>query len=402
MSLSFESDDMLMNRILYLVLFVSTLANAQSFQLSDKAKISVITCGPFQGELYSAFGHSAFRVYDATQQIDEVYNYGMFDFSQSNFYLNFAKGIPYYKLGVYEYPRFRDTYIYYNRFLHEQVLNLTPAQTQKLFDFLQWNALPENANYRYDYFYDNCATKIRDVVATVFGDTVRFDDSYISSTNSIRDLTDLYLKQQPWGDLGIDVCLGLPMDKKASPREHMFLPDYIEAGFDHATIKQGEIFLPIVEEKIIVYASRDEDPIDGPPHPLYIFTVLALLAIGLSIYNIKRKKLSNWFDIFLFGLTGLIGLLLVILWFATNHKAAANNFNILWALPTHLIAVIAFIRNPKWLSKYFMGVSILCVTLLVLWTVLPQQLNYSLIPVVVALGVRAYTQFHIRKRALLL
>ncbi|MEQ8575940.1 MAG: DUF4105 domain-containing protein, partial [Fulvivirga sp.] len=171
--------------------------SAQNIQLSEKAEINILTCGPFQGELYSAFGHSAIRVYDPVNGLDLLYNYGVFDFDQPNFYLNFARGNLNYKLAVMDYTRFRDYYIYYNRYIHEQVLNLNIEQKQKLFDFLQWNMKPENQYYLYDYFYDNCATRVRDALITTFGDDITFDGSYIETDYTIRDLTDIYLAQQP-------------------------------------------------------------------------------------------------------------------------------------------------------------------------------------------------------------
>src|SRR5690606_14945753 len=166
-----------MKRILIVFLLVPFLSIGQSFQLSEHAEISVITCGPYQGELYSAFGHSAFRVHDPINQYDAAYNYGVFNFNQPNFYLNFTRGYLYYQLGVYDYPSFEAHYIEQDRYFHEQVLDLTPDQKQKLFDYLQWNAMPENSFYRYDYFYNNCATKMRDVVKYVLQDSVRFDES---------------------------------------------------------------------------------------------------------------------------------------------------------------------------------------------------------------------------------
>jgi hypothetical protein len=386
-----------MKRILILLLLLSLNVQAQPIQLSGEARISVITCGPWQGELYSAFGHSAFRVYDPAHRMDDAYNYGLFDFDQPNFYLNFARGYLYYKLGGQRYPDFQNYYIYFNRYVHEQELDLTQEQKQKLFDYLQWNALPENENYRYDYFYNNCATKIRDVVATVFGDSVKFDGSYVTTEYTIRDLTDIYLIHQPWGDLGIDICLGLPMDKKASPYEYMFLPDYIESGFDHATLKESGTTRPIVKTKNIVYESRDQKIPGGLPHPAYVFGALMILSIGLSIVDWRRKRLSIWFDGLLFLTTGLIGCLLFFLWFATDHAAAANNFNVLWALPTNLVAAIAFIWQPKWLKKYFLVVAIISLLTLTLWPMLPQKLNYSLIPLVIALGIRAFLQATLRQ-----
>jgi len=382
-----------------LILFVLTALKSysQNVKLSDQAQVSVITCGPFQGELYSAFGHSAFHIYDPALGIDDAYNYGIFDFNQPNFYLNFARGYLYYKLGVHDYQQFKNHYILHNRYIHEQILNLTPEQKQRMYNYLQWNSLPENENYRYDYFYNNCATKIRDVVITVFKEDVTFDGSYIKTDYTIRELTDIYLKYQPWGDLGIDIGLGLPIDKQATPSEYMFLPDYIESGFDHATIKQNGADVALVKETSIVNESRAEELPKGLPNPLYFFSVIALVAIALSVMNFRERKLSNWFDSILFGAAGLVGLVLIFLWFATDHKASAKNLNVLWALPTHLIAILAFIRQPKWLGKYFLVTAVLTGLLLISWPMLPQKLHYALVPIVLALTVRAFTQYRLRR-----
>jgi hypothetical protein len=387
-----------MKILVFILLLVSTDLFAQQFALSDDAEISVITCGPSQRELYTAFGHSAFRVRDPARQFDVAYNYGMFDFDQPNFYLNFARGYLYYRLGTQNFRDFVYPYMYYNRSVREQILNLTKDQKQAIFDYLQVNALPENQQYRYDYFYDNCATKIRDVVAEALGpDAVNFDGSYVTTDYTIRELTDLYLQEQPWGDLGIDICLGLPMDKTATPYEYMFLPDYIESGFDHATIRAGGEMVSIVREKNVIYATRDQDQEAGAlPHPLYIFSAFAALAVILSLLDLRRRKLSTWFDALLFGSAGAIGLLLFFLWFFTDHNAAARNMNILWAFPAHLVAAIAFLKNPRWLKNYFLFAFILCLVLLACWAILPQQLHYALVPLVVALGLRSYVQFRMR------
>lgn len=361
--------------------------------LSENAEISILTLGPTQTELYSAFGHSAIRVYDPEQGIDDAYNWGVFDFDQPNFYLNFARGYLYYKLGVYPYDRFRDYYIYYNRYVHEQLLNLTQAQKQKLYEYLVWNSQPENQNYRYDYFYNNCATKVRDVFSTVFGDSVRFDGSHIKTDYSIRDLTDIYLAQQPWGDLGIDICLGLPMDKKASPSEYMFLPDYIEAGFNHATLAGN----PLVRESISVYESRDEEVKASLVHPFIAFTIFALLTLALSTWDLKRKKISRWFDAVLMSVLGIVGLLLFCLWFFTDHQAAAVNFNLLWALPTHAVLAIALFTNKKWVGTYFLVTAGISLLTLLLWPVLPQALNIFLLPLVVAVLIRSLLNYRLRK-----
>jgi hypothetical protein len=377
-----------MKKVLFLIfILLSSTAFAQR-PLSDSAQISVITCGPYQGELYSAFGHSAIRVYDPVSERDLAFNYGVFDFDQPNFYLNFTRGHLLYKLGVYPYDLFRDHYISHNRFVHEQVLDLTQEQKQKVFDYLFWNAQPENVNYLYDYFYNNCATKIRDVFVEVFGDSITFDGSYVTTHYTIRDLTEIYLQQQPWGDLGIDICLGLPMDKEISAYEYMFLPDYVESGFNHATLN-GK---PIVRDTVSVYEAEPEEQSFSLIHPWIVFGLFLLVTIIITFLDWRKKKLSKWFDVFVFSITGWLGLLLFILWVATDHKAAASNFNLLWAFPLHAVAapMLSRVKYYGFIKKYFTVAGIVLVATLLLWAFLPQQLNIFLIPVVLALAIRSF------------
>ena len=379
-------------KIIVLVLSLFTCcALAQDIVLSDQAEISVITCGPGQEAVFTAFGHSAFRVVDPVNNIDAAFNYGVFDFNQPNFYLNFARGHNQYRLAVQDYKQFAYTYEYYNRYVHEQLLNLTPFQKQKVFDYLVWNSHPENQYYLYDYFYNNCATKLPEIILNIFGDSVTFDSSYITTQYSIRELTDQYLTNQPWGDLGIDICLGMPMDKKATPFEYMFLPDYVESGFDHAFINEK----PLVKEKRIVYESRPEVFRNSFFQPLYLFSIFAFLTIGITLYDFKRNKIAKWFDVILFGGIGAVGLLLFLLWVATDHRAAANNMNLAWALPSHLIVAFALFKKRNWVKKYFVGIMVLNILLLASWAWLPQMLHYTLIPVVLALSIRSFAQYRL-------
>jgi len=363
---------------------------ANTPQLSPRAEISVVTLGPWQGEVYSAFGHSGIRVYDPEYSLDAFYNYGAFSFDQPNFYLHFARGHLNYKLDVDPYVPWRDYYISYNRFVHEQILNLDDEQTQKVFDYLYWNSQPENQYYFYDYFYNNCATKLRDVLKITLKDDVAFDSTFITTDYTIRDLTDIYLKHQPWGDLGIDICLGLPMDKHASPYEYMFLPDYIERSFDHATVRGDSAVQPLVKAKIPVYESVPEDYPLSLFHPWFVFGLFLALTIAITWRDLKNQKRSKWFDTIVFGVVGAVGLLLFVLWTATDHRAAARNMNILWAMPLHLIFVPLYLRSKKIAITYFKGIAILNVLLLLTWAWLPQQLNVFLIPVVIALTIRAW------------
>jgi hypothetical protein len=357
--------------------------------LSEQAEISLITIGPWQGEVYSAFGHSAFRVFDPVNQFDDFYNYGVFNFDQPNFYLNFARGHLNYMLGVDPYPLYRDYYVRHNRYIHEQILNLDSAKKQAIFDQLYWNAQPENAYYLYDYFYNNCSSKLRDILKNNFGDDLKFDSTFITTDYTIRNLTDLYLKHQPWGDLGIDICLGLPMDKHAKAYDYMFLPDYLEWSFDHASIVTSATTVPLVKEKVSVYESVPEDPPSGPPHPWLVFGLFLALTIFITWREWKTGKTFKWFDMIVFGFVGIVGVLLFALWVATDHRAAAKNFNLLWAMPLHVFILPLYWKGKPFARTYFRAVASLCLATLLVWPILPQQLHVFLIPVVVALMVRA-------------
>jgi hypothetical protein len=386
-----------MKNFLLSLVAIFALSTGYGQQLTDSSRFSIITCGPHPAVVYLAFGHSAIRVVDSALGIDYIFNYGVFDFNQPNFYLKFARGSNDYMLGAYDYQYFRQSYIEDNRFLHEQDLTLTLDQRQRLYKFLVWNSLPANRAYWYDPYYDNCATRVRDAFVKVFGDSVKFDGSYIKTKYTIRQLTDLYLRDYPWGDLGIDIGQGMPIDRVATPYQHMFLPAYLESGFDHATIMNDSATVPLVGKKRVIYEAIPGDA-SGPPHPLYVMILIALVALILSGRDFSKQHLSTWFDIILFGITGLIGVVLFLLWFFTDHKASANNLNILWAIPTHLVAVFAFFKQPRWLKTYFLLTAVSQLLLLGAWFFLPQQLNPNLIPIAVALMVRAYIQYVLRKR----
>ena len=373
------------------VLFILISAASGAQQLSEKAEIVVLTLGPDKRQVETAFGHSAFRVIDRSQNIDRVYNYGVFDFNQPNFYLNFAKGFLNYKLDTTEYARFRYVYMYYNRFIHEQVLNLNQSQKQQIFDYLEWNMLPENQYYYYDYFYDNCATRIRDVLETVLGDQLTFDGSHITTDYTIRELTDLYLTDNLWGDLGIDLCLGLPMDKTATPYMYMFLPDYIESAFDNASLRTDSSTIPLVRNKASTFepVPVEEELSHFTPNAV-LYGLLIIIGL-ISGYDFKRGKQSKWFDILLFGIVGIVGLLFFLLWTITDHEAAARNMNLLWAMPSHLILAILLFKKPppSWIKHYFLAVIIISIVLLISWVWLPQLMLSALIPLVIGLALRS-------------
>lgn len=389
-----------MIRILLIFLVCVISLEVSSQDLSRKAEISIITVGPTQKELYSAFGHSGFRVVDVTQGINKFYNYGVFDFDQPNFYLNFTRGKLLYRLGVNDYNLYKKYYIRENRYLKEQYLNLSQEEKQKVFDFLENNALPENAEYYYNYLYDNCATKIRDVLNESLEGRITYDFSYAESGLTYRQLMDLYLAEQPWGDLGIDICLGAEIDIKADGNGYMYLPDFIFEAMEKAIISDSNgNTKPLIKKSDFLFEGGPQDYAVSFISPLVLF-VLVFFFIGLMTHrSIKYGLAYRWLDIVLFGITGITGLLLLLLWFATDHLSAYN-FNLIWAMPLNLIALVFLFkekRHPYW-KFYYLGYGIMMLLFIVTRELLPQQLHMALVPLVLGLSIRSiYLYFDMRR-----
>ncbi len=362
-------------------------------QLSPDAEISILTFGPGEKELYSAFGHSAIRVYDPANGFDVAYNYGTFDFNQPNFYLNFARGYLIYKLSVQDYRRLKAYYEYNNRSITEQVLDLSREQKQKVFNYLQNNARPENANYYYDYFYDNCATKIGDVFVAALGDEFKFNEDFVEEPGlTIRTLTDRYSAVYfPWGKLGIDLCLGMPMDKQLTNMQYTYLPDYVFKAFARAEVKRAGSWRPVVRSTKQIYIADQENK--EPPlfTPKLVFWSLWVIVLAASVLAYRKGFSWRWFDFIYFFTVGFIGLFLLLLWLATDHAAAAWNLNLLWAWPTHLVAAVFLLKKPRprWVNWYLLATVFLGVLLLILWPFLPQALNYGLVPIVAIIITRS-------------
>jgi hypothetical protein len=360
--------------------------------LSKSAEVSVITIGPYQPELYSAFGHSGIRIFDPERNIDWVYDYGRFDFDQENFYLNFARGKLLYSIGRFKnYPRFRAFYEGQDRYIYEQLLNLTQQEKQDFFDFLETNYQPENREYFYNYVYDNCATKIPEVIMKVVSDTILIDDYYKEEDKTIRELMDDNLAYQPWGDWIIDVSLGRQIDKEATKEEYMFLPFYVYKAFERATIQRDTASIPLVKESRVIYEQQTEPEPNGFFTPFNVFVLLFFVVGFITNRDFKKNKRSQWLDAVLFTIVGIFGWWFVFLWFGTEHLSKYN-WNLLWAFPLHL-PLIFFLKKDQWrgiLSRVYRYISIVYVLLLVFWVAIPQPLHQALIPLIITLALRSF------------
>jgi hypothetical protein len=263
--------------LLIISLFCSFHVAAQRLNPSN-IRISLLTVAPGE-ELYYVFGHNGVRVKIDSLGYDVVYNYGTFDFNQPNFYANFARGRMLYRLSVSTYDGFIAEYMYENRGVREQIFALDSAQTMFVMRFLQNNYLPENRYYRYHFFLDNCATRIRDLLLQTFDG---MDVPVSESSPTYRNLIHLYLKDHPWSRFGIDIALGLPTDQKTNVFEQMFLPDNMFDTFARV-LYRGH---PVVQETKNIFIP--DQPAIKPPGPItptvvcFFVLVLAILVSGLT------------------------------------------------------------------------------------------------------------------------
>ena len=356
-------------------------------------RISLLTCTPGT-ELYSTFGHSALRVYDSLYNKDLVFNYGTFDFYDPEFYNKFVKGKLLYFVSIDTLSSFLYEYEYFKRGITEQIINISCEEKQRMVAALFENAKEENKYYRYDFNYDNCTTRLRDMLEKAAGKQIETKNILPKPGTTFRDLIHVYLDRggQQWSKLGIDMLLGNPMDKKVTNREAMFLPDYLLMAFDSSKLN-GQ---PVVREKKILLNYFDAYKTKSGITPLIVFGILFLLIAVLSVFFLKRWNLFlKIFDFFFFIIVGLIGVLILFMWFGTEHAMCKSNFNLLWALPTHLPVAFMLFSKKQWVNTYFRFIFFYTIALLLAWFFLPQQFNTALLPV---LGIILMRSFYLSKR----
>lgn len=369
--------------LLFLSFYIPSFAQTDSCSL----RISLLTCSPGT-ELYSTFGHTALRVQDATSGQDLVFNFGTFEFN-SDFYIKFVRGKLLYYLSIQGFNDFMYAYQYEQRSVVEQVLQLSCTEQQKLYVALLANAREENRYYRYDFLFDNCTTRARDMVARHTASPVLFKNILPPVAPTFRHQIHTYLNRagQHWSKLGIDLLLGSKLDKKVNNEQAMFLPEYLMTGFDKAEVQNH----PLVKDTqpLLSMPSPSEDKSLFTPFVVFSIVFLAIVILSISASKGAAKALKV-FDAVFFFILGSIGVLLLVMWFATEHVVCRNNYNLLWALPTHLAAAIALQKKAAWTGAYFKTVFFLSSLVALLWYFLPQQMNEGFLPLLAIIIVRSW------------
>jgi len=376
-----------MKKIIQLFTLISIVfvlkINAQD---SSRLRVSLLTCTP-GNELYSIFGHSAIRIIDSNNVNDLVFNYGTFNFNDEEFYIKFIKGKLNYFVSVQQTEDFIYSYTAEGRGVTEQVLNFSEQEKIIIKHDLIENLKEENKYYQYDFFYDNCTTRLRDIISKskqpnpilpyVMPEKTRF-----------RQAIHMYLEksEQHWSKLGIDLLLGAKTDKIMSAKEQEFLPENLMNAFDQCANQK------LVSNKNQLTPPTFINQILKPTFtPNFCFWIFFAVILILSL--LKNKFISiitTGLDFTILFVTGALGILFIFMWFGTDHIMTKNNYNILWALPTNIIAAF-FIRSKQhFIRNYFLFVACFLSLILIGWNFLPQQLNSSLIPIVLSLLVRLY------------
>lgn len=378
--------------LLLLFLFLLLVPAKAQIKLSDEAQISILTAAPSDEAVFTLYGHTAVRVKDSLHKIDLVFNYGIFDFSKPNFIYRFTKGETDYKLAAYNFQHYIIEYQMRGSEVTEQVLNFTPDEINKVWNALYINVQPENCVYRYNFFFDNCATRPVAIVEEQVDGKIKYNDP--PEPQTFRDLINYCTRNNSWLTFGCDLALGSPTDRVATPHEMMFLPVYLKEEFDKATIVNPDG----TERKLVKSTTRlaeeltDDDQGEKEWFTPMLCSMIIFLLVSLITYmEWKKKTYFRLVDCILFLLAGVAGTVLFFLCFISTHPCIWPNWSIVWLQPFDLIAVILFaVKKYGKAAYYYHFINFAALTLLLAgWYFIPQHLNIAFIPLVATLWLRS-------------
>ena len=373
-----------------LYLFVSLMVSVQAQPLSDNAQISLLTSSPYEGEVFTLYGHTALRVQDRESGIDYVFNYGIFSFSKPNFIYRFAKGETDYMLGAMKYDDYIVEYQMRGSSVTEQVLNFLPEEKRAIWSALLENYKPENREYRYNFFFDNCATRPALLIEkSVKG---KIDYTWTPPEKSFRDIINYCTRNHPWLTFGCDLALGSPTDRLITPHEMFFLPEYLKEGMADAVIVAADgSTRPLVSATHVSPAEPNEEISAEWLTPLVCALVLLLIVATLTLLEWKTKRYYAGLDALLFLMAGIGGCVLFFLAFLSEHPCTSPNWTLLWMHPLQLLVVIfSLVKKLRKIGYYYHFINFAAATLmLAAWNFIPQHFNVAFIPLIITLWMRS-------------
>ena len=382
-------------RFLFISITTIFQISSAAAQDSSRIKISLLTCTPGE-ELYSTFGHSALRVIDSNSVTDHVYNFGTFNFDDAGFYLKFVRGHLRYYVNVEEFQDFKFGYIAENRGITEQDLNFTAAEKIIIHRALIENKKEENKFYMYDFFFDNCTTRLRDILVK-YHQPKPLLPAVMPTTYTFRNAIHQYLdgNNMLWSKFGIDILLGAPTDAVMTISQQQFLPENLMKAVD--STKNTEL----VSSSKNLYVLSESNIKKSFFTPFVLFASVLLVFVLLSLFkNTITQNILKLLDSFLFFSVGLLGLLLVFMWVGTAHIMTKNNYNLLWAWPMHIIYAFFVHKSSRGVKTYSMLLCIFLVLLLCSWFFLAQKMNNALLPLIVLMIWRAASSIQTKQKTM--
>jgi Domain of unknown function (DUF4105) len=331
-------------------LVLAVPARAQTPPVFPDTGLTVVLLTMGQGDyVWEKFGHNALWIHDPAAGTDRVYNYGMFDFHAPGYWPRFLKGNWLYELGVQDLQQTIFQYQYFNRAMWAQELNLAPGQKRQLQSFLETNALPQNREYLYDYYRDNCSTRIRDVLNRVMGGRLHAATADSLTGTTYRWHSERLIAADQASYFGLAGGLGPAADREITAWEEMFLPFKVQEQVRKIRVADAsgrEVPLVAREWTLLPGQGRPAE-LAKPPLITPFYLLAGLLIAGLLVLLGHRAPKAGWAR---FGysaisalwliLAGTGGLLLVLLWTMTNHQIAYRNENLLQLSPLALPLVL--------------------------------------------------------------
>ncbi|WP_071149982.1 lipoprotein N-acyltransferase Lnb [Bacteroides ndongoniae] len=365
----------------------------------DSIRFSLLTCGAGE-EIYSLFGHTAIRYENFTRGIDAVFNYGIFSFNTPNFILRFTLGETDYQLGVTSYKQFAYEYTWTGRDVWQQTLNLNAEEKKKLLALLEENYLPQNRIYRYNFFYDNCATRPRDQIERAVQGTLEYADDMTSFQTGIsfRDIVHQYTIGHSWARFGIDLCLGSQADKDITRRQMMFAPFYLKDFLAKAQLKNAQgMERPLVSSEDHIIQSPQQTSTEETPSPLQTAFLLFTIVTIATAYGIYRRKSLWLLDLLLFLAAGVAGCILAFLASFSQHPAVSPNYLLFLFHPLHLLCLPWMIKRVRKKEKsIYMWANIIVLTFFILlWGIIPQEFNLAVLPLALSLWIRSASNLYL-------
>lgn len=332
-------------------LFLTNRVAAQDIEsdneaVGDSVEISLLTCNPGH-RIYSLYGHTAIRITDRAHDIDLVASYGIFSFDKPFFVLRFVFGLTDYEIGLTDYPSFEAFYGGHGCGVRQQVLNLTPDECTTVIAAIFRNYEPANRVYRYNYFYDNCTTRARNIIVGNMRHDVSYDDD--GERPTYRQMVHAYNADYRWMRFGKDLLLGVMADVPTDKMQQQFLPDNLRKAFDGATVTRDDgTTEPFVKAscRVIPAGESDIKPYSFPLTPIQCAVIFAVLTLIVAATEWRTRRILWLFDVVVTLITGLSGVVLFAMIFS-EHPTVSLNFQILLLNPLALVFLYTTVKGLR-------------------------------------------------------